>query len=420
MRMTPSAKGYRELFGSLEAKYTSSRWTVMEHNKDKKDLKYRANKAAMLGAFSTLALATSSAAMAISMEVGDTELSIYGYVKLDMIYDVDGVAAGARGHGDTFGFDNIAVGNEEDTGGHTNFHANQSRLGFKTTTPTESGPLVTVLEGDFLFGDLRLRHAYGSWNGILAGQTWTNFATFVAVTPTLDFGGHLGWGWGNRQAQLRYSTNGFHIALEDPGGTPSGASFEYEVVRDAERKDTLPDLTARYEGNVGDVDYAVSGVVRQVAFDNGDEDDSAVGWGLNVAGSYELPTGTTLRAQAVGGDGIGAYLSNYGMAAAAYRIGSELETLRGWGGTLGLSQPVGIGAINLQYSYVTFDWDDAEADGLDMDDVDEERQLVHLNYIWSPRERITYGVEVAWADRQTVEGESGDATRLQASVIYSF
>jgi len=279
-----------------------------------------------------------------------------------------------------------------------------------------------VIEGDF-YGDgggtFRLRHAYGRWNGITAGQTWTSFGSFVGDTPTLDFTGPVGRAGINRQAQLRYSVNHFHIALEAPNGALSGNSFDGSIdpdniVLDADRKDSLPDLTLRYEAGTGSVNYATGAVLRQVAFDDGDMDDSTLGWGAFAGGNVELGSATTLRALVSGGEGIGTYMNN-SLAPAAYRVGDELETITGWGGTVGLSQKVGIGAINVAYSYVESDWDEALDDGLSVSGRDEERELMYLNYIWSPTERMTYGVEVAHAMRTTVAGDDGAAPEFRVA-----
>lgn len=388
------------------------------------------HKALVLGSLSALALAVSSQAAAFDVQAGNTNVSIYGYAKLDMIYDVDGYQVGERGQGNGVNYGRVATGDQEEGDGNTNFHAYQSRFGFKTATPTDQGDLIVNIEGDFYGGgggELRLRHAYGSWNGVTAGQTWTNFNTFISDTPTLDFTGPSGRAGTNRQAQLRYSSNGFHVALEAPNGSMSGTSYDTGTTfddqalagTDADRQDALPDLTLRYEGGAGSVKYASGALLRQVAYDDGTNDDSATGWGLFLAGSLDVASGTTIRGQVVGGEGIGGYL-NGNPAPAAYVIGGELEGITSWGGTVGVSQQVGPGAINLVYSRAEADWDDAEGDGLDVSDRDETHQLVHLNYIWKPQEHVTYGVEVSRAMVDEVNGDDGAATRLQGSVIYSF
>ncbi|MBL1375852.1 DcaP family trimeric outer membrane transporter [Zobellella iuensis] len=369
------------------------------------------------------AVLCSSGAMALDVELGDTKVSAYGYVKLDAMYDVGDVKAGSKGLGNSIDFSRVAVGDEKtSSGGDTTFHAYQSRLGLKTVTPTGQGDLLTVLEGDFYGsggGNFRLRHAYGSWNGLTAGQTWTNFGSLIGATPVLDFTGPIGPG-GNRQAQLRYSSNGLHLALEAPSGSMSGTSFVDEAnVADGDRKDSLPDLTLRYESAFGNLKYALGGLLREVALDDGEVDDSATGWGLFAAASLSLDQGTTFRAMIGGGDGIGGYLNVSG-APAAYRAGDSLETLTAWGGALGVSQPVGPGAVNLSYSYADIDWDHALQAGLAVGGRDKKRELVHLNYIWTPVNRVSYGLELSRASRTTADNDKGDALRLQASVTYSF
>ena len=137
-----------------------------------------------------LMLSSSVPALAIDFDVRGTNVSVYGYAKLDIMYDTGDVKSGnSDGLGDSVNFGKIAVDGQSSTDGHSNLSAGESRIGVRTTTATEKGDLVTNIEGDFFFGDFRLRQAYGAWNGILAGQTWSNFHTFISTTPTLDFTG---------------------------------------------------------------------------------------------------------------------------------------------------------------------------------------------------------------------------------------
>lgn len=387
-----------------------------------------------------LMLSSSVPALAIDFDVQNTKVSVYGYAKLDIMYDTGDVKSGnSDGLGDSVNFAKIAVDGQPSTNGHSNLSAGESRIGVRTTTPTEKGDLVTNIEGDFFFGDFRLRQAYGSWNGVLAGQTWSNFHTFISTTPTLDFTGPAGRDAFLRQAQLRYSFGNFHVALEDPSGIMSGDSFDggYSASNggksiagtDVDRKDGLPDLTLRYESGAGPAKWSMAALLREVAFDSGGEEDASLGWGLFVAGSYAVTPSTTIRGQLTGGKGIGAYMK-VNPAPGAYRVGNRLETIPAWGGTLGISQDVGPGTFNVSYSRVEADWDDAKRDGVSLVDTDsaggfvdaydEVHELVHINYLWSPIERVTYGIELAHAMRETVDHREGSVDRIQGSVIYKF
>ncbi|MDI5935425.1 DcaP family trimeric outer membrane transporter [Halomonas kalidii] len=389
---------------------------------------------------SAIFLSSSSQAIALDYEVNDTKISIYGYAKLDIMYDSGDIKSGnSNGMGDSVNFRKIAVDGQSNSSGHTNLNAGESRIGFRTATSTDKGDLITTIEGDFFFGDFRLRQAYGSWNGITAGQTWSNFHTFISTTPTLDFTGPAGRDSFLRQAQLRYSFGDFHVALEDPGGAMSGESFDggYDADyqgdtiagTDVGRKDSLPDLTLRYEESSGDLKWSTAALMREVAFDSGGDEDSTIGWGLFVAGSYSLSPSTTLRGQITGGDGIGDYMK-VNPAPAAYRVANQLETIPAWGGTLGISQEIGPGSLNVSYSRVEADWDDAERDGVSLvntdnsgefiDAYDDNYDLIHVNYLWNPTKNVTYGVELSHAMRETVDGRDGNVNRAQASIIYDF
>ena len=362
---------------------------------------------------SALALAVSGTAQAYNIEAGDTTANIYGYAKLDMIYDVDDKL------GNAIDRNAIRLDGEPGSSGHSDLHAFESRLGFTTATPAGGSELKTMVEGDFWGnsgGTFRLRHAYGEWNGILAGQTWTNFGGFLGTNPTIDFAGQPGQGHVDRQAQLRYTAEGFSMALEDPenlgGSVDSNAS-----------KSRLPDLTLRYQGSVGDFNYAASGVLRYLEFDDVDaaQKDSTTGWGLALEASSKVAEGVTLRGSFVHGDGIGAYqyLAPVGSPAYVDSNGS-VETIKGTGGTAGVTVAAGPGNVSLGYGIATVDLDDAVADDAMDATANEKFEGVFLNYIWSPIRSINYGVEAGYHSRKQVDGDKGSAVRIQGMVQYSF
>jgi len=59
-------------------------------------------KTASIFAASALALAVAGAAQAYTIEAGDTTANIYGYAKLDLIYDVDAKLGNSVGHGNIY------------------------------------------------------------------------------------------------------------------------------------------------------------------------------------------------------------------------------------------------------------------------------------------------------------------------------
>src|SRR6266478_901383 len=130
----------------------------------------------------------------------------------------------------------------------------ESRLNVETRTPTAWGEARTFLEFDFAGTNNfntgtasggsanttlgtsdslipRLRFAYGTLGGFLAGQANSNFADPDANAEVLDFGGPIGQAGLSRIPQVRYTVAGpwgsaWSAALETPETdllTPAGA-----------------------------------------------------------------------------------------------------------------------------------------------------------------------------------------------------
>lgn len=375
---------------------------------------YKNLRTLIISSFGALSLALfCTSASAFDFEAGDTNASLYGYVKLDMIYDFD------NDLGDTVDRGAPRLDGDSGPDGYFRMLARESRFGFNTSTPVAGSTLKTTIEGDFFSSgnNFRLRQAYGEWNNVLAGQTWTNFSTFISSTPLIAFTGPTGRPAVERQTQLRYTMDKFSFSLEDPAA-------EGGVVASPGAKSELPDLILRYTNTSGAFKYSVSGVARYLGFDTTGtstpaESDNTTGWGVGADFSMDLTDAFTLRAGLTHGDGIGGYVhGNPKKAPAFVTAGGDLETIETTGGTLGASLKAGPGAINVAYSKTSTNLDDAPAFATD----DDTYEAAWVNYIWSPRatSQITYGVEANWNKRETVDGREGDASRLQASVIYDF
>jgi Porin subfamily len=120
------------------------------------------------------------------------------------------------------------------------FSPNQSRLDIETRTPTAFGEARTFFAFDFAGCDNyscqtlaqgggnslvpRLRFAYGTLGGFLAGQALSNFSDADADTESMEFGGSIGSTGGQRIPQVRYTIPGpydsaFSVSAENPWTT---------------------------------------------------------------------------------------------------------------------------------------------------------------------------------------------------------
>src|SRR5690554_8102870 len=167
---------------------------------------------------------------------GYKDVRVHGCARGKSSYDIandQSLAPRARSY--------AGVATDDGRDGHFGADAVQSRLGFKTVTP--EGVSVTV-EGDFRPGNLRLRHAFGEYNGVLMGQTWSNYSSFVGNTSTLDFDSLPGLaGLQGRVAQARYTTGPLSFSLEQPQNSIVAAGLDDEgdpAVLAVDGKDGMP------------------------------------------------------------------------------------------------------------------------------------------------------------------------------------
>jgi len=363
-----------------------------------------------------------NSAQAIDFNVDQTEVSIYGYARLNTSYDFNENLGNANGAG----FD-IIDSDGSQSEGHFDMSPAQSRLGFTTVTDLPVDQLKTNIEMDFLGSSntLRLRHAYGVWNNILIGQTWANTTLFLGRTPTLDFPSHVGYP-GHldeaRQAQIRYTLGSLSFSMEDPDSKVFSLNGT-ELSGSADSKETMPDLTMRYEGGSGRFKYGASALVNRFSVDDGSYSESSFGYGVSGALAVQVFPSTSIQGGFNYGEGIGAYLHRSGAPSGYISASSGLETVEGYGGTIGISHELtDKTSLHVSSGFAKVDYDDAveEFGETALNNLDEKRSTTFVTYLWTPLPQIMFGAEygIITVDRAT--GESADANRLMLSAQYSF
>lgn len=355
------------------------------------------------------------------MPGSNTSVSFSGYVKLDAIYDFD------QDLGDSFfGYDwgggasGILLDGDDSGQRKASLHARQTRLRFDSLTPTDAGQLKTRIETDFYGGGnaLRLRHAYATLGGVLAGQTWTTLMDENTYADTIDFEGPVGV-VATRRPQVRYASAmgknlTAQIALEDPDAPTilmAGGSTSSQ--------ERIPNLVAALRMKTSWGAINVSGLLGQVLYEDGAVEESLTISALHLGANFGLGKNTRLWGTFNVGQG-GLDKSMLGASAAAILNASgELEALDSMGGFVGLthnwSSSVSSG---LYYGWVSNDFEDAAK--ASYPNLSQSLRTVHATIWWSPAPKTRVGAEIIKGWRETNDGEEGDATRLQLGLQYSF
>ena len=402
-----------------------------------------------------------------SIKLGETSLALSGYVKLDAIYTMGAPGDPAVGGiGDSFVLSNIpADGSFNDNrDDDIRLHARQSRFRIDSRTPTEWGSLRTRIEGDFFGGGgnqnfsnsngFRLRHAWGSLGPVLFGQTWSTFMDQDAFFDTIDFAGATGAEF-VRQAQIRYTAdmgNGLSadVAVENPEFrdiTTTGAATANNI-------DKVPDLVGalRYRQDWGAVNFTVLG--RHLTYDNGlGQEDSTWGYGLHGGVTVNVFGKDSISGVFNWGDGMGRYFAGNGglineavvtcstpqfvsstggnpsptgtshLAFFAPGCGADLHTQTSWGGWGGYAHTwTDTLRSNIIYGYSRAEWDTSLLRGAAFGRI-EEWQSLHVNLMWSPVPKVTFGIEYmqGWIDtvdlnRTFAVGTDDDANKARVQL----
>ena len=175
--------------------------------------------------------------------------------------------------------------------------------------PVEGRDLKLFVEGDFYgtANGFRLRHAYGEYGPLLAGQTWTTFMDEANIPNTIDFETPLAAPL-VRQGLLRLTARPSQRTLLALGIEESDPEVLPPRGVAGKTEKTLPDFTGRFRFTNGRGHVQLSGFVGQTRFrpDKGEPTDVTIYGGLASA-RFRTLLRDVAYAQFSYGPGLGRY-----------------------------------------------------------------------------------------------------------------
>ena len=325
--------------------------------------------------------------------------------------------------------------------------ARQSRLGVRAKQPIGGQDLFVRFEFDLYgVGDdagqttFRLRHVYGEWGPILAGQTNSLFMDGDTFPNTIDYWGPNGMVFlRNPQIRFTYKTgpHQFAVAVEQPSNDIDPGDIrliDSNIAAGLQGDEELPDLTAhwRYDGGWGHVQ--VAGILRRVGFEtagtpNNEPSDSKTGWGVNLTSNIKLLDKDVLHLAAVYGEGIASYMNDGGVDLAPEANSTGAPPGSGLPPISLRGDVVPLFGVVFYYDHY---WNDqfSSSIGYSRTQVDntnfqeatafQTAQYASVNLLYTPSDKIMMGGEFLWGSREDKNGDEGEDYRLQFTFKYNF
>nr|WP_324646975.1 DcaP family trimeric outer membrane transporter [Acinetobacter sp. MD2] len=397
----------------------------------------------------------------LTLPDGQTQVKIYGSVRVDGTYDLKGNPSPSISNNSN----SVPLNSANATKNNLNVSAATSRIGLDIVRPTEYGDLTGKIEADFAGsatgssqttngnGSFRIRHAYMSLGNWLVGQTTSPFVNADTSPDTVDFNGAMGYG-STRTVQVRYTqpltaNQKLLVALE--GGdvdninnstastvfskttTVNGvATTTSTQTANTSGGNRLPALTARYDVTTADKKglLQVHGMLHENRISlNDNVDETKLGWGVGVGGKYNLTPNDTLFANYYHIKGDSKYLLYANAAYVAYQnpttgdlsiYEGEYDTgLIGYGHKWSPKWRSNIAAGAIWYK------DDTDY-AAKAPSLNKNLYNILVNSFYTPVKNLDLGMEYTYGQRETFASSTattdnkGDYSRVNLMAKYSF
>jgi hypothetical protein len=310
----------------------------------------------------------------------------------------------------------------------------------RATKLTDYGDVKAVFDFD-MFGvgpdagqtTIRLRHAYGQFGQIIAGQVETPFMDLDVFPNILDYWGPSGMiffrnvmlQW--RPIEKKDGTR-LEFALERPGASADAGDYAGRIeLANVKPHFPWPDISGSYRYGADWGHVKLAGIWRmirwdQVPTDTFDLSGHANGWGATLSGNVKF-SNDVIRWQAVYGEGIQNYFND---APVDVGVVDQLTNLRT--PITGEALPI-FGAV----LYLDHAWSSefSSALGWSMTNITNSEgqapnafhngQYASTNLLWTPTSNVMMGGELQYSRRANFANDfEFDDFKLQFSFKYSF
>jgi hypothetical protein len=316
----------------------------------------------------------------------------------------------------------------------------QSRFGVRTSSPAGGRELKTQFEWE-LFGvgvdegqtTIRLRHAYGEYGAIGAGQYWSPFMDIDVFPNSLEYWGPTGMVF-FRNVQVRWmpirdDTHELTLALERPGASGDAGIYADRVeLQNVNARFPSPDYSGSYKLKQDWGYVRAAGILRVMKWDDALDDEfdlsgDAIGWGLNFSSNINATDNDVIRLQFAFGEGVQNYWNDNTVDVGVKRNPGNVRTP-----IEGVALPV-IGVVAfldhrwnekfttaIGYSLTENDNSDGQAP-----DAYKRGHYALGNLLYYPAPNIMAGGELQWGRRENFsDGFKSDGFKVQFSFKYNF
>ncbi len=335
------------------------------------------------------------------------DVSIYGFVRGDANYII-------KGADNDF---NSASTSKEEASDKLRATAKVTRLGLDFNTPVGDNKVGGKVEVDFASGaaeNLRIRHAYLTFNNWLFGQTTSNFLSNHAP-EMIDFNTNVGGGTA-RVPQVRYNyklapATQLFVSAEEGNSSAGTVSTSTPVTYRA------PVLTAKVTQGFADGKGLASARALVEHYKSEAANDDKTGWGAAVGTNYQVAEPLKVSADVSYVKGNSNYL--YGNNTAFVVDGNSIEQNETIGVQVGATYKFSP-QLRSTLAYGALFADDGTDYARINDDANEKVQQAWINFIYSPVKPVDLGIEYINGERETFAGEKFSDDRVGFMARYSF
>ncbi|MGX5699808.1 DcaP family trimeric outer membrane transporter [Acinetobacter kookii] len=337
-------------------------------------------------------------------------VNLYGFVRGDANYIIEGADddfgnASKVGAGGT----NPALVNDK-----LRATAKTTRLGLDFNTPVGDAKVGGKVEVDFASSteNLRIRHAYLTYNDWLFGQTTSNFLSSHAP-EMIDFATNIGGGTA-RVPQVRY---GFKLApqtqllvsAEEGDSAGPAADIKYR----------LPNLTAKLVQGFAEGKGSVSARALVENYKSTAADDEKTGWGIAAGVNYQVTDPLKVSADVSHVVGNSNYLYGSNSAYVVDAANNSIEQNEFNAVQVGATYKI-LPNLRSTLAYGALFADDGSDYARLNTTANEKVQQAWMNIIYSPAAPIDLGVEYINGKRETFAGQSYKDNRVGLMAKYNF